>query len=375
MTRALKNALASLACIGCLAQPAAAKDLVLGQSLGLTGGSAEVSKQYLQGAQCYFTALNNEGGIRGNKIRLVSLDDGGQVPKTVENTKKLIESEKVLALFGYTAAAGAQAVFPLLEQSGVPLVGIASGGLGVHDKFRKTVFHVRASYYHELEGAIDILRDSGLANPNTRFGFVYNQDAKANLGAFEDVAARKSAKIAASVGIDRNSTDMKVPVETLMKGNPNVIIAITTAKAMGAVIKEARKQKYTGSFVSSSFAGDPLIAEAGKDGVGTIVIHVVPDPQVRSTPIASAYQTALAKCPGSEKPSASGLEGYISARVLAEGFRRAGNNITKETLITGMESIRKWDLGGLTIDFSPTDHEGMRFIEFLIISKDGRLKK
>ncbi|QJR15047.1 ABC transporter substrate-binding protein [Usitatibacter palustris] len=372
MKRALPMVVAALACIAGAVQ---AKDIVIGQSLGLTGGGAEVAKQYLQGAKCYFDSVNKEGGIRNNRIRLVSLDDGGNREKTVENTKKLLAGEKVTALFGYTAAAGAQAVFPLIEQASIPLVGIASGGLGVHDQFRKMVFHVRASYYHELEGAVDLLRSSGLAGPDTTFAFVYNQDAKANLGAFADVMARKKAKTAGSVGIDRNSTDMKAPVETILKGKPGVVIAITTAKAMGALIKEARRQGYTGTIVSSSFAGDPLVREAGSEGVGTIVIHVVPDPLLRTTAITSNYLTALAKCQDMDPPSASGLEGYISARVLVEGLRRAGANLTSAGLVTGLESIQKLDLGGVIVDFSPTDHEGMRFVDFLIISKSGKLKK
>jgi branched-chain amino acid transport system substrate-binding protein len=354
---------------------ASAREIVIGQSLGLTGGGAEVAKQYLQGARCHFETLNKTGGVRGNTIRLVSIDDGGQKEKTLENAKKLIEVQKVFALFGFTAAAGAQAVFPLLEQTGVPIIGIASGGLGVHDKFRKTVFHVRASYYHELEGAIDLLRSSGMTGPGSTYAFVYNEDAKANLTAFENVARMKDARIGPTVGIDRNSTDMRAPVATILQAKPTAIIAITTAKAMAAVIKEARKAGFRGAIVSSSFAGDPLVKEAGPAGVGTVVIHVVPDPLRKTTGVVTAYHTALSKCDAMDPPSATGLEGYISARVFAEGLRRAGAKPTRETLTSGIESIRKFDLGGLEINYSPTDHEGSRYVDFLIISKSGKLKK
>ena len=245
-----------------------AKEIVIGQSLGLTGGGADVSKQFLEGASCHFQEINKAGGIRGNRIRLVTLDDGGKRDKTLENAKKLIEVDNVQVLFGFTAAAGAEATFPLLEQTGMPLVGVASGGLGIRDKFRKTVFHVRASYVSEIEQAIELARSAGFLGTNGTTGFVYNQDAKANLGAYEAIVKNKAIKSVVAVGIDRNSKDMKAPAKDIQKANPTMLFAITTAPAMGALTKSLRAAGYTGTIVSSSFAGDPLVREAGPDGAG-----------------------------------------------------------------------------------------------------------
>ena len=110
-----------------------AGELVVGQSLGLTGAGAVAARQYQQGAQCFMDVLNKGGGIRGNTIRLVSLDDGGKADRTVENTRALIEREKAFVLFGFTSAAGARAALPLLRQQGVPLVGVAGGSSGVRE--------------------------------------------------------------------------------------------------------------------------------------------------------------------------------------------------------------------------------------------------
>jgi ABC-type branched-subunit amino acid transport system substrate-binding protein len=365
---------ASLALLLALPQPAHSRDIVIGQSLGLTGGGADVARQYHEAAKCHFDNVNREGGVRGTPIRLVALDDGGNRDRTLENTRKLIADENAFALFGYTAAAGAQAAFPLIEEKGVPLVGIASGGLGVHDKFRKTVFHVRASYVAELDGIVRLLGASGFVGPSGSYAFVYNQDAKANLGAFEEVARRGNAKVSASVGIDRNSTDMRAPVKELVDAKPSAIVAITTARAMAALIKELRRQGYGGTIVSSSFAGDPLVAEVGKEGVGTIVVQIVPDPRSRATGVTRAYQESLARCGINDGFSTSGLEGYISARVLVEGLKRS-RGPTRDSLIAALEGMNRLDLGGLDVAYSPTNREGTSFVELLIIAKDGRLKK
>src|SRR5262245_40061422 len=104
---AARNALLGALAVPLLLSPdASARQLVIGQSLGLTGGGAEVARQYNEGAKCYFDLLNGEGGVKGNRVRLVALDDGGNKDKTLENTKKLLDGEKAFALFGYTAAAG-----------------------------------------------------------------------------------------------------------------------------------------------------------------------------------------------------------------------------------------------------------------------------
>jgi branched-chain amino acid transport system substrate-binding protein len=373
--RAWKSLVPVFALAICLGAEGAAREIVIGQSVGLTGGGADVAHQYLQGASCHFQNVNREGGIRGSPIRLVTLDDGGQRERTVSNTHKLIVEQNAFALFGYTAAAGAQAIFPVIEERGIPLVGIASGGLGVHDKFRKTVFHARASYTAELEGIVRVLGASGFVVSSGSYAFVYNQDAKANLGAFEEVARRNSVRIATSVAIDRNSTDMVAAAAQVVAAKPNAIIAITTAKAMGALIRELRKQGFAGTIVSSSFAGDPLIAEAGQAGAGTIVVQVVPDPRFKTTAVSRAYHAALGQCAADAVPSVSGLEGYISARVLVEGLRGAGANISREALVRSLENMGKLDLGGIEVAFSPTNREGTSFVELLIISKDGRLKK
>lgn len=363
----------TLLCIACV--NANAGEVVVGQSLSLTGGGAEVAKQFMEGAACRLQEINQGGGIRGNTLRLVSLDDGGNKDKTLENAKRLVEKDKAQVLFGFTSAAGAQATFPLLDETGTPLVAVASGGLGIRDKFRRNVFHVRASYVNEIEGAIDLARMAGMLSGAGTFGFVYNQDAKANLTAYEEVVKQRKVVSAVSVGIDRNSKDMKAPAELILKAKPTVLFAITTAPAMGALIKSLRAIGYSGTIISSSFAGDPLVKEAGPEGAGVIVAHAVPETGMASSGIAVAYERALLRCAKQSKPSASGLEGYISARVLEEGIRKAGAAVTRESITTGLEAIRNLDLGGIKIAYSPTDHDGTDFVEYLIITKSGRLKK
>ena len=79
-------------------------EIVVGQSAPLTGGNAELGLDIRNGALAYFKKINDAGGINGNKIKLVTLDDKNDAKASGENTKKLIVDEKVVALFGYASS-------------------------------------------------------------------------------------------------------------------------------------------------------------------------------------------------------------------------------------------------------------------------------
>jgi ABC-type branched-subunit amino acid transport system substrate-binding protein len=101
----------------------------------------------------YFDELNRKGGIRGEKIRLVSLDDGFNPEKTAENTRALIEQD-ALALVGYRGTANVQKIVPILQAAGIAEIGNTSGAKSLRDPYVEGLFHLRASTTDEIEAAI-----------------------------------------------------------------------------------------------------------------------------------------------------------------------------------------------------------------------------
>ena len=69
------------------------------------------------------------------------------------------------------------------------------------------------------------------------------------------------------------------------------------------------------------------------------------------------------------------MEGYVAAKVFAEGLRRAGRSLTRETLMTGLESMQRLDLGGFTVSFGPRDHSGSRFVDLTMLTEDGKVRR
>ena len=151
MSRALITLAALLATTLVGAQGVTDSQIVLGQSVALTGPAAELGKDMQTGAMLYFNHVNKAGGVNGRKIVLKTLDDGYEPPRAVENTKKLINDEKVFALFGYVGTPTSAASMPVFTDAKVPFVGAFTGAESLRAPFNRQIFNVRASYFDETE--------------------------------------------------------------------------------------------------------------------------------------------------------------------------------------------------------------------------------
>jgi ABC-type branched-subunit amino acid transport system substrate-binding protein len=152
-----------------------------------------------------------------------------------------------------------------------------------------------------------------------------------------------------------------------------VVIATTLYKTTGDFIKSAKKAGSGAQFASTSFVGASALAtELGEHGMGVVVAQVVPPYSRASIPIVREYQAAIEKSLGKKDYSFTSLEAYIGAKVLVEAIRRAGANPTREGLLKTLDSMQNFNVGGYQIDFSPSNHNGSRFVELTAISKAGR---
>ena len=347
-----------------------ATEIVIGQSASLSGGAAEVGQQVRDGALAYLDIVNRKGGVNGRKIRLISLDDGGQTKRGEENTNKLIAEDKVFLLFGYTGRNTSEAALPIVDKADIPFFGAATGGETIHGKFNKNVINVRASYKRETEVMVSYLVTIG----QKRVGMIYHKDdlTKSNLKMTEDALAGYNLKLVGSGSVDRNSSDVKEAVGILGKLDPEAVICNAAVKPLGAFIREMRKTGRPAQFLSVSFVGSPIVKELGPEAAGLIMAQVVPLPTKKSIPIVGEYQAALTATGSKAGFSFNGLEGFITAKVLVEALKRTGKDLTRAKFIKAVEGISDLDLGGYFVGYSPTNHNGSRYVDITIINKDGR---
>ena len=146
--------------------------ILIGQTAGFTGPVAAGVNETTQGAKLHFDAINAKGGINGQKIELVSLDDKFDPKLAAENAQKLID-QNVVALFLNRGTPHTEAIMPLLDKHGVPLVGPSTGAVILHQPVKKHIFNVRATYQREAEKAIQHLATIGI----TRIALLQTDDS------------------------------------------------------------------------------------------------------------------------------------------------------------------------------------------------------
>jgi branched-chain amino acid transport system substrate-binding protein len=368
----VRNLLAALA-LAFTAQAAAEtgvteSQIVLGQSAVFSGPAQDLGTQMRDGALAYFDYVNSQGGVNGRKIVLKSVDDRYEPDGAVAATKKLIEDDKVFALFGYVGTPTFNAAAPIIKEAKVPLVAAFTGGESLRDPMIRYVFNVRASYYDETEQIVQHLTAMGI----DKIAVFYQNDAygKAGLEGVTRALKKRNMAMAGTATVERNSVDVAKAVQDLSKGDPQAIVMISAYKSCAAFIKAEKAAGKSPSFWNVSFVGSKALArELGPDGRGVQVSQVVPFPWDESIPVVREY-TRLLKAGGKGEPNFSSLEGFISAKVMVEGLRRAGKGLTRETLIRALESLDPYDVGGFKVAYSPTDHRGSRYVDLTIISKD-----
>ena len=352
-----------------LAEPAR---IVLGQSAAFSGPAAQLGIQMNKGARIYFDALNARGGINGQSVELRTLDDGYEPERCKANTEQLIKDE-VFALFGYVGTPTCLAALPLVNAAKIPFFGPFTGAEALRDPFSKVVFHLRASYYDETALIVSQLTLLGL----TKIAVFYQNDAygKAGLEGVKRALKPLNLEPVALGTVERNTVNVTQAVQDIVAKRPDAVVQISAYKSCAAFIREARKAGYGGTFYNVSFVGTQALAdELGKEGAGVVVSQVVPSPYNPANTIAREFADTVRKSGGATKANFSSMEGYLAARVLVEGLRRAPGKVSREGLIAGLESIDRQSFGGFEVSFSPRNHVASKFVDLSMITADGRVR-
>jgi branched-chain amino acid transport system substrate-binding protein len=368
-TRAATGAVALL---GVPALRAQSERIVLAQSAPFTGQAAQLGIQFHQGAKLYFEQLNAQGGVHRRPIELVRLDDGYEPDRCVENTRKLLADDP-LALFGYIGTPTSLAALPLATAAKAPFVAPFTGAMGLRQPFNRYAFHLRASYNDETALIVKQLTSLGLQ----KVAVFYQNDAygKAGLDGVQLALGAQNMKPVAQATVERNSVEVAAAVKTLVAAQPDGIVQIGAYKACAAFIRAARAAGFGGTFFNVSFVGTQALAdELGKEAAGVVVSQVMPSPYSAARAITREFLEAVKKGGSAYQVNFSSMEGYLAAKVVAEGLRRGPAKTSRDGLIAGLEAMGNESFGGFNVSFSPSDHVASKFVELSMLTGDGRVR-
>ena len=368
--RGIRAAMAAGAFALCAAAHA---DIVVGETVGQTGPVAATVKEALMGAHLYIDWVNASGGVKGEKIDLVTLDDQFDVKKAAENARILIEERNAVVLFMNRGTPHSQAIMPLLEKNAVALVAPSTGAMLLHKPVNKYVFNVRAPYQREAQKAIEHLNTLGIH----RIAVVHVDDTF-GADAFEGAArgfAKSNLKPVVLVKADRDKPDYTKIVPPVVASNAQAVLWIGSGTAVSEGIKALRAAGSAAQVVTlSNNASGGFVKLLGDAGKGVIVTQVFPYERSYAYPFVQEA-LMLAKEAGVKDLSPAMLEGFAGAKVLVEALKRASPKPTRAKVLAALEGMKKFDLGGLEISYSPTDHTGLEFADLSIIGADGRFRR
>jgi len=356
-----------------LAAGSAHAQIVLGQTTGLSGSQAAAVKETNLGAKLYFDAVNARGGVHGQPLQLVSLDDRQDPKVAADNARKLITANGAIALFMSRGTPQTEAIVPVLDELDTPLIAPTTGAMLLHSPVRKNVFNVRAPYQTEAAKVIRLLATIGItsvgvASVDDSFG------ADALQGALRGLANASFAP-AFNLKFDKSATDFAALAQQCAASKAQAILVIgsgTTAANLMKAIRKAGSQAQLVTLSNNASAG--FVTALGEVGPRVIVAQVFPNEHSIASPVVKEATRAL-RDSGGQALTPSLLEGYVAAKVLVEGLRRAGPKPTGSRLRKALETMRKFDVGGLELSFAADDHTGLEFVELSIIGKDGTFRR
>ena len=345
------GALALMAFLGCCIGSRAAdpEPLRFGMSTALTGPTSDLGLGMRAGVTAAMEEQNRRGGVQGQRLELIVLDDGYEPMRTAPNMRELIEDHRVLGAVGNVGTPTAVAAIPIANETRTPFIG-AFTGAGVLRKSPpdRFVINYRASYAEETSAMVEELVRHGI-RPN-EVAFFTQRDAYGDAGfaggaeALERYEPGVSRRIAHGF-YDRNTVAVEGGLADLMMHQPapKAVIMVGAYAPCARFIQLADEVGFEARFFNVSFVGASSLArELGALGDGVIVTQVVPHLD-SGTPIGEAGRDALDAI--DHAADVISLEGYAVGRMLCLALERVEGEITRESIVAAFDSLGEFDLG------------------------------
>ncbi len=336
-------------------------EIRLGSSAALSGNAASLGTNLISGANVAVSEINDAGGINGRKLKVISYDDQYDPPKAVENTQKLINEDKVFALFNYVGTPTGVKVMPVIAEAKIPLVGMFTGAEAFRNPLQRYIFNIRGSYYQETELATKYFVDNiGLK----KVAVLYQADAfgLAGLEGAKIALSKRGLTPVALGSYERGTVNVEAAVQTIAASDAQAVIMIGTYTPLAKSVSLIKSTKPEMLFDTVSFVGPESFIQELKEKVDHVFVTQVVPPVYYSELFNSvkSYTDGLEKYQPGVTPTFGGLEGYINTKVLAEGIRLAGKDLTREGLVAALESLHNYDVGiGVNVSFSHESHQGL----------------
>ncbi|PWT75844.1 MAG: branched-chain amino acid ABC transporter substrate-binding protein [Proteobacteria bacterium] len=323
----------------------------------------------------FFEKLNLEGGINGRKVKLISLDDAFTPPKTVEQTRKLVEQEEVLLVFNSNGTAANSAVQKYLNAKKVPQLFASSGASKFSDpkNFRWTMGWLPTYYSEARVYAQYVVKN----RPNAKIAVLYQNDdfGKDYLNGLHDELGEKAKQmIIAEQSFELSDPTVDSQMVTLKATGADVFFNISTAKFAAQAIRKAYDIGWKPlQFVAmpGSSVGQVMVPAGPEKAVGVITVGFMKDPtdpQWNNDPAMKEWRTFMKKYyPDGDLSDWYNVYAYAAAQTLVHVLKECGDELTHENVMQHAANMKNFELAlllpGIKINTSPADYRVIRQVQ------------
>ncbi len=347
-----------------------AAEIVIGQNITLQGGKNRYGMAALDGIKLHLDAVNDAGGVHGRKIVLRTLDDDNKGAAAEANARKLL-ADGAFILFASQEGGPSTAVAKVAEELRVPFFGPMAGSPNLRRPHSPMVFPVRAEHKDEFRALMQWGQRTGLKS----LGFFHADSdvGRAHLENVKIAAAEFGMKVTLALPFKGDISEQMLDEMAGQIGaaQPDMMFNHGSAGVYAKLIAKARKTRIKTTFMAVNSGSTQLAAELGPLAHGMVFAQVVPSPWERKHPISREFQEAMAKSRPGVALSYGGLEGYLTAKALVLALQANGKTLTRASFVAALERS-SFDLGGMTVRYSTQSHDGSRFVDLSMFSRDDR---
>ncbi len=352
-----------------------AKEIVIGTSQPLSGPAAIWGGPVTGGMDAYLKFINDQGGIHGRKIRLVIRDDAYLPTRAVVNVRELVEREQVFAIVGLLGSANAFAVRDyVIENKVLWITPLADATMWAGFKQMRYVFVAYPSYVDE--GRILTLfavQKLGIKS----VGVFYQNDLYGQKGLLgvKRGAAEAKIKLATAVSYEVTDTDLSNQALKLRQSGADAVVLYPSPPHGARIVREMTKIGFTPKLLSSSALGDPIMFTLAGDAWNGVYIAIYLPLPGADRKVDETLATITKINPQLAQAPYNALGGVAFLEPFLEALRRAGPNLTKESFVAAMESLKNWDgqaVRGIT--FGPNQHQGINRI-YIVQAENKQYKR
>lgn len=340
-------------------------EIRVGGIFDLTGPTSETGSMYANGVKDYVDFINEKGGINGKRVRLISIDTAYLMARDMAAYERLSEKEKVHLIIGWSTGSS-ERLAPRLAKDRIPFTSVSFSAKLADGRRTPYNFIMGPTYSDQMKIALKYIRDNWKdPSRDPRVAFIYN-DKEYGRSPIPDgraYAKKIGVDLAGEEVVFLDAQEVREQVLRLREKKPDFIISNNTSWPTYVVLRDARILGMSAGFIGLIWStDDKLITLAGKDAEGFIGSA----PFVAMDPSLPGVREILDFNRRRNAPSDSVrflyAHGWTAARVMLEGVRRAGDDLSGENIKKRIEEIRDLDTGGITApySFSEADHVGLR---------------